>query len=103
MFLDDRRDPPDESWTRVKTPQEAIRLLEDGEAEVISLDHDLGYDQNGRELTGYEVVLWIEEAVVLRGFKPPQMLVHSANPPGHQRLLRGIEAIQRRLSDGSVA
>ena len=40
--------------------------------------------------------LWIEEAVALRDFKAPDMLVHSANPPGHERLLRGIEAIKRR-------
>lgn len=39
--------------------------------------------------------MWIEEAVALRQFKPPEMRVHSANPPGHERLLRGIEAIKR--------
>ncbi len=28
---------------------------------------------------GYDVVLWNEEAVVLRGFKPPIIHIHSAN------------------------
>jgi hypothetical protein len=97
LWLDDRRDPPDPSWRWVTTPEEAIALLAEHKVETISFDHDLGYDGD-REMTGYEVLLWIEEAVATRGYEPPEMLVHSANPPGHERLLRGIEAIQRRVS-----
>ena len=96
IWLDDRRDPPDASWTWVRTPSEAIQLLETGGVHEISFDHDLGYDDEGQEMTGYSVALWIEEAVALHGFKPPEMFVHSANPPGHERLLRAIESIQRR-------
>jgi hypothetical protein len=95
IWLDDLRDPPDETWLWVKTPSEAIRLLELGTVAEISFDHDLGFDGK-REMTGYEVLLWIEEAVALHGFAPPEMRVHSANPPGHERLLRGIESIRRR-------
>lgn len=96
VWLDDRRLAPDETWTWVKTPHAAIALLESAEVELISFDHDLGFDGE-TELTGYEVLLWIEEAVALRGFEPPEMQVHSANPPGHDRLLRGIEAVKRRV------
>ncbi len=95
VFLDDRRPAPDDTWVLVTTPSAAISLLETGEVELISFDHDLGYDGE-IELTGNDVLLWIEEAVALRGFQPPEMLVHSANPPGHEKLLRGIEAIHRR-------
>jgi hypothetical protein len=95
IWLDDLRPAPDHTWTAVTTPSAAIGLLESGEVEVISFDHDLGFEGK-TELTGYSVLLWIEEAVALRGFSPPEMLVHSANPPGHERLLRGIEAINRR-------
>jgi hypothetical protein len=55
------------------------------------LDHDLGDDSRG---TGYDVVLWVEEAVALRGFKPPKMLVHSANSSARQKMLAGIGAIE---------
>lgn len=48
----------------------AITLLETGDVELISLDHDLGHDENGDEMTGYQVLLWIEEAVALRGLRP---------------------------------
>lgn len=75
-----------------------IALLESADVKLISFDHDLGFDGE-TELSGYTVLLWIEEAVALRGFDPPEMRVHSANPPGHERLLRGIEAINRRAGN----
>ena len=52
--------PP--GWVRVFWPDEAIALLETGEVDELSLDHDLGDDQRG---TAYDVVLWVEEAVAL--------------------------------------
>jgi hypothetical protein len=97
VFLDDRREAPDASWTLVRTPAEAIALLESGEVTEISFDHDLDFE-DGQELCGYDVLVWIEERVALHGFDPPRMSVHSANPPGHERLLRGIEAIERRVA-----
>jgi Cyclic-phosphate processing Receiver domain len=98
LWLDDRRSPPDSGWEWVTTPDAAIALLKGGGVSLISFDHDLGFDGD-RELSGYEVLLWIEEAVALHGYEPPEMLVHSANPPGHERLLRGIAAIERRMAE----
>ncbi|GJH29245.1 cyclic-phosphate processing receiver domain-containing protein [Caballeronia novacaledonica] len=66
VFLDDERVTPD-GWTRVHWPHEAIRLLELGTVEEISLDQDLGDDERG---TGYDVILWVEEAVALRVSSP---------------------------------
>lgn len=63
---------------------------------VYSLDHDLGDDERG---TGYDVLLWIEEAVRLRGFVPPRMQVHSANPAARMRMLAGIAAIEQAPQD----
>lgn len=73
IFLDDERQTP-EGWVRVYWPDEAIELLKTGQVSEVSLDHDLGDDQRG---TGYDVVLWIEEAVRLNGFTPPRIHVHS--------------------------
>ncbi len=93
VFLDDERATP-EGWTRVWWPDEAIALLKTGKVEEISLDHDLGDDERG---TGYDVVLWIEEAVATQGFKPPRMTVHSANSSARQKMEMGIAAIWRRI------
>ena len=91
VFLDDERLTP-EGWHRVYWPEEAIGLLETGTVEEISLDHDLGDDARG---TGYDVILWIEEAVALRGFKPPIIIVHSANSSAADKMRAGVLAIKQ--------
>lgn len=91
VYLDDERVTP-EGWVRVYWPDEAIALLEAGGVTEISLDHDLGDDVRG---TGYDVVLWIEEAVITRGFVPPRMYVHSANSSARDKMLAGIQTIER--------
>jgi hypothetical protein len=91
VYLDDERVTPD-GWVRIYWPDEAVPLLETGEVEIISLDHDLGDDDRG---TGYDVVLWIEEAVALRGFKPPSIVVHSANTSAALKMRAGIDSIAR--------
>ena len=91
IHLDDERATP-EGWTRVYWPDEAIALLETGNVSEISLDHDLGDDERG---TGYDVIAWIEEAVVTRGFEPPIVRMHSANPAARVRMEAGISAIER--------
>ena len=91
VFLDDERATP-EGWVRAWWPDEVIALLESGEVVELSLDHDLGDDARG---TGYDVVLWIEEAVALRGFRPPRMTVHSANSSAREKMQAGIAAIEK--------
>ena len=91
VYLDDERQTP-VGWVRVYWPDEAIELLKTGNVNEISLDHDLGDDDRG---TGYDVVLWVEEAVITRGFKPPKMAVHSANSSARAKMKSGIENIGR--------
>jgi hypothetical protein len=80
----------------VSWPHEAIALLETGTVVEISLDHDLGDDARG---TGYDVILWMERAVAMEGFKPPRIRVHSANASARIKMEAGVEAIDR-LSGG---
>lgn len=91
VYLDDERNTP-EGWIRLYWPDEAIALLSAGEVAEISLDHDLGDDERG---TGYDVVLWIEEAVALHDFTPPMIFVHSANSSAREKMEAGIAAIRR--------
>jgi hypothetical protein len=97
VFLDDERCTPP-GWVRVYWPDEAIALLQTGQVTEISLDHDLGNDARG---TGYDVVLWVEEAVYLHSFVPPLMHVHSANAAARLRMLAGIEAIAAKAVMGA--
>ncbi len=99
VFLDDERDTP-AGWVRVYWPSEAIALLETGDVRELSLDHDPGDDARG---TGYDVVLWIEQAVALHMFKPPIMFVHSANSSAREKMLAGIRAIEALVARNAAA
>jgi hypothetical protein len=90
VYLDDERTTPD-GWTRVYWPDVVIELLRTGDVTEISLEHDLGDDDRG---TAYDVVLWIEEQVVLHGFVPPVMKVHTANVSARMKMEAGIRAIE---------
>lgn len=91
VYLDDERPTP-EGWTRTFWPDETISLLQTGQVTALSLDHDLGDDQRG---TGYDVVLWIEEAVATSSFAPPHINVHSANSSARTKMQAGIANIAK--------
>ena len=64
--------------------------LEQGNVGEISLDHDLGEDENG---TGYDVILWIEEKVFLENFNYPRIHIHTANVSAREKMEKGIRKI----------
>ena len=97
VFLDDERATP-EGWVRCYWPDEVIELLYSGEVAEVSLDHDLGDDARG---TGYDVLLWIEEAVAGRGWTPPMLSVHSANTSARQKMDAAIAQIGK-LKDAQM-
>lgn len=94
IFLDDERKAP-AGWTQAHWPDEVIALLQTGLVETISLDHDLGNDEKG---TGYDVILWIEEAVIMKDFLPPHISVHSANPAARLRMEKAIVSIEKHAN-----
>ncbi|QSQ12677.1 cyclic-phosphate processing receiver domain-containing protein [Myxococcus landrumensis] len=91
VYLDDERPTP-EGWVSARWPEDVIALLEGGQVAELSLDHDLGDDEHG---TGYDVLLWLEEAVATRGFVPPRVRVHSANSSARQKMELAITRIER--------
>lgn len=97
VFLDDERSTPP-GWVRVFWPAEAINLLKTANVETISLDHDLGDDSTG---TGYDVILWIEEAVATTDYIPPQILIHTANAAARSKMIAGVDSIHRLIASRS--
>ncbi len=92
VWLDDEREAP-AGWVRCYWPSEVIELLEGGCVTHLSLDHDLGDDERG---TGYDVLLWVEEAVVTASFVPPvEIKVHSANAGARPKMQSAIGQIRR--------
>ncbi len=91
VFLDDIRPAPT-GWRLVRWPQEAISLLMTGAVSDLSLDHDLGNDKRG---TGYDVITWLEKAVIDYEIIPPNMKIHSANIAARKRMEQGIYSVNR--------
>jgi hypothetical protein len=93
IFLDDIREPPDDSWTVCRSAQQARELILDCDHRIegMSFDHDLGDDEDG---TGYDVVLWMAELneIGFRNIWPlKKPTIHSANPVGRDRMAGVID------------
>lgn len=96
VFLDDEREAP-EGWKPVYTAPQCIELLKTGKVDELSLDHDLGGDDDPSIGTGYQVVCWVEEQVFMHDFSPPAMYIHSANAPGRQKMKQVIRKIEEYI------
>lgn len=92
IWVDDIRQPPDDSWTWCATSEHAISVLKvvknwyTSPIEAMSLDHDLGGDDTTRP-----VVIWM----INNNFWPDEIYVHSANPVGREWLEGMIERYLR--------
>jgi hypothetical protein len=104
LWLDDIRDPAHfgcVGWTWAKTADEAIAYLKTGEVTEASLDHDLSVEASigsadwRTEVTGYDVVCWMEEHNV---WPRNGTRVHSMNPAGKARMEYAIAAAKRRAA-----
>jgi len=87
LWVDDLREPPDDTWRWAKSSVEAKTILALADLllspyEELSLDHDLGGNDTTRP-----VVLWMCENNVW----PEKISVHSANPVGREWLEGMIE------------
>lgn len=108
IFLDDIRFPPNDGneWTLVRDIDSAMRLLIEAwycrnDDIVLSMDHDLGVDETGKDLPdGNDLVKKIEAAVATDpSFRPKlQLFVHSDNCVEQGQMEAGIRSIYRFLN-----
>lgn len=102
IWHDDVRPAPD-GWSWARTNDCAQELLESGQCEEISLDHDLGYHdivipddpdeaiavlqlRGVSEITGLQLVDWMIENDLV----PPKVTIHSWNPDGANAMARRL-------------
>ena len=90
LWIDDKRPAPDDDdewcWTRAYSFHEAIFKLELLKFDRVSFDHDLASFYGHREMTGYDIALWLVQRKIDGHVVPTQYNVHSANPIGHERI-----------------
>lgn len=92
VWLDDLRPIRPGYNALAKTADEAIKLLETGRVQSISLDHDLGPPEAG---TGYDVAQWIEEAAYEGKINRLDWNIHSANPVGVSNMRQALLSADR--------
>lgn len=82
LFLDDEREPVDDSWVIVRSYTQAVETVTElGFPAFISFDHDLGSDSQ----TGYDFAKWlVDEDIKFDIISPTNFgfFVHSQNPIG---------------------
>ena len=95
LYVDDVRALPSEmagEWDIARSYHEAIALLTTNQYDELSLDHDIAsWDDNGREMTGYDIALWLADRKFHGEYVPPKIYCHSANPVGVKNILGVIE------------
>lgn len=92
LYVDDLRDCPP-GFTIARTYEEAIFYLDKYKINILSLDHDLGEDENGKlRLNGYDVVKYIcENGIFMR-----KIYIHTDNPVGRENMHQTLIGAQRR-------
>src|SRR4051812_24062717 len=85
LFLDDIRDPPNDTWTVARSYREAVELVQhQGFPETVSFDHDLGDGPTGMDFAHWLVAFDLDHNVMPDKFT---FQVHSANPVGRDNIV----------------
>ena len=96
LYVDDIRNPKGEGWTIARNYDDAITELSTKDYVVLSLDHDIAsYREDGREMTGYDIALWLAERDHNGRYTPPNIFIHSANPVGEKNIQAVIDRYLR--------
>lgn len=92
LYVDDLRDCP-KGFVVARTADEAIRYLETYSIHILSLDHDLGEDAQGKLLpTGYDLVKTFCE----KGYYADKIYMHTDNGVGRENMFQTFKGAQRR-------
>lgn len=88
LWLDDKRDPPNEGWNVVRNFGEFKNIvLTSGVPAIVSFDYDLTEDWTDKKTkTGMACAVWLKEHIVTNNFRCPDFFVHSTNPKGAKKI-----------------
>lgn len=102
IYLDDERVTP-KGFVRTYTVEETIKMIEENEVDILSLDNDLGFiGQPDKE--GFQVIRWLEDRhnpnnpdhLPMSKCPPPEKIVpHTGNYERKMDMYRGIRNLQR--------
>lgn len=95
VWLDDIRPAP-EGWEWIKDYHGFVECINKNyeNIEEISFDHDISsYDEDGKEKTGYDALVLVENLVFYYSLHPPIVHVHSANAGAYNKMRAAMDKI----------
>lgn len=111
LYVDDIRNPQTLSgeldsftwfggyWTLVRTARQAVALIDTGDVEYISLDHDMGLHQlPGMFILGY-LYGWMLKN---EEHQLPVIRIHTANIVQKPKMLEAVKRLERRFVDRMI-
>lgn len=117
VYVDDCRDKPDGFDFLFRSYEEALPWIKENWVciDLISFDHDMGYDITGTEQYGLSGILLSQEVERMNGHQAvkklfewwretahltyPRMISHSANSAGRENILGVVKDFARLVSD----
>lgn len=99
LYLDDLRDCPN-GFVLARTVDEAIQYFKIFNINILSLDHDLGVDNEGNLLkSGYDLV----KIICKEGLRANKIYLHTDNPVGRDNMYYTlIGAIKHNILDSDI-
>lgn len=92
LYVDDLRDCPS-GFVIARNVDESKYYLKNFNVNILSLDHDLGEDEEGNLLpTGYDLVKYICE----NGYRANKIYIHTDNGVGRENMYHTLMGAQRR-------
>lgn len=92
LYVDDLRDCPT-GFRLARNVEEALYYLKHFDVHILSLDHDLGEDENKNLLpTGYDLVKIICE----QNLRADKIYLHTDNVVGRDNMFQTLKGAQRR-------
>ncbi len=91
LLIDDMR-TMDVTQTERKYYPGICALRDDGPWDVLYLDHDLSSFYQRGEMTGYNIMCWLEEH---QEYLPKKIVLVTSNPAGRQRMQQVIDKLYK--------
>lgn len=90
LYVDDLRPCP-EGWDVARNFHQAIVMLDTGDYDEVSLDHDIASFYGNKEMTGWDVLQYLIMRKLEGATVPAVVRVHSANPVGIVKMQQDID------------
>jgi hypothetical protein len=91
LYVDDLRRYPD-GFIIARNYDEAVEVLNNYKVNILSLDHDLGLDEDGSEKNGYDIVKYMCE----NGISPKKIYIHTDNVVGRNNMYHTLLGARER-------